>query len=894
MILKTVEIQGVRCFPQSVRVELAKEGFTIIAGPNGSGKSTLLEAVRRGLRDVHTTTGASDLAPWVPGGPPRIALEFEHGGKNYRLTKQFVSKRMSRLERKEGRTWVSDTEGRQADDAVREMLRFGGKNEAGLLSVLWSAQGELPLESVPGGVQEALRAALGAQMAGSHGASFEKQLRKAFEAGWQPARMQPKKGRLHEIDELLAKAVSAADTSRQLLEEADECGRKAKECSGLAAGLRAELVDLEARRQASEAVMREFEELNTQVDNCEREHKSLAELYSALWYRTEQIRNESVRRDQLRAAVPELLAALDQQRAVESEAKAAAETAAQASIEAALPDAAIEQAEARASMAEAWMEISRGKEALERRLGKLALLAQAGAKLHHELNTLQAPDRTALDKIRAAHDRIRDARVRLEKSELRLEISATGDCRLEVMQGTPPGALALAAGSACTIHGDDGISVSFPGLAGLHFSGPQTDAAKWKAQIATAQGELAELCAAFGSTDVTELSARAEKRADLEREFKAIDASRGELLDGERVDDLSAALEKLAEESARMESVQPEWRLKPPEVAALRAEIAGLRVAREERLGLKQGEAAGESQRHGEKQAERQRAENALTANRSQLQDAERRLRELEGDGKSADQRGQELQDTAGKRDAAGQKLREARLRLSTLPQDAPKNAAEVIARQKDVQFRLSRAEREAVDAEATQRALLARGPYDGFVQAEEDVEHHTRDREREMLRLNSTRRLWEVFEARKARAFEGIAEPVSLRATEILAEIMGRRHAELTLSSDFSETTIRPMAAGRDAEIQEMSGGEREQIALSVRLALAEHLTATERHLVVLDDVLLNTDEQTLGRILNFLERKKEQFQVAILTCHAERYRALRGARKIAFPPATAKVSAA
>jgi chromosome segregation ATPase len=343
-----------------------------------------------------------------------------------------------------------------------------------------------------------------------------------------------------------------------------------------------------------------------------------------------------------------------------------------------------------------------------------------------------------------------------------------------------------------------------------------------------------------------------------------------------------------------MESAQPEWRVKPPEVAPLRAEIACLRAARVEQLRLKQEEAQRESQRYAERQAERQRAENALTANRSQLEDAERRLRELEGDGKSADRRGQELQDTAGKRDAAEQKLREARVRLATLPQDASESAAEVIARQKEAHSSLSQAEREAVDAEATQRALLARGPYAGLTQAEEEVEHHTRDRAKEMLRLNSIRRLWEVFEAQKARAFEGIGEPVSRRATEILAEIMGRRHAELTLSNDFSDTTIRPAAAGREAEIEEMSGGEREQIALSVRLALAEHLTTAERHLVVLDDVLLNTDEQTLGRILNFLEQKKEQFQVAILTCHAERYRGLRGVRKISFPPGIAKASVA
>jgi ABC-type Mn2+/Zn2+ transport system ATPase subunit len=70
MILKTVEIENVRCFSQPVRVELAKEGFTIIAGPNGSGKSTLLDAVTRALLDVHTSRGEAPFPRGTPEGRP--------------------------------------------------------------------------------------------------------------------------------------------------------------------------------------------------------------------------------------------------------------------------------------------------------------------------------------------------------------------------------------------------------------------------------------------------------------------------------------------------------------------------------------------------------------------------------------------------------------------------------------------------------------------------------------------------------------------------------------------------------------------------------------------------------------------------------------------------------
>lgn len=144
---------------------------------------------------------------------------------------------------------------------------------------------------------------------------------------------------------------------------------------------------------------------------------------------------------------------------------------------------------------------------------------------------------------------------------------------------------------------------------------------------------------------------------------------------------------------------------------------------------------------------------------------------------------------------------------------------------------------------------------------------------------------------AEKLGALDGLAEPVSRRATELLAEFAGRPLAGLRLSVDFSETAISPAEAGREAALEEMSGGEQEQILLAVRLALAENLTRAERHMVVLDDVLLNTDDQRLVRILDYFERHKDQMQVVVLTCHPKRYS--HAACLVEFPPASVAVAA-
>jgi uncharacterized protein YhaN len=78
---------------------------------------------------------------------------------------------------------------------------------------------------------------------------------------------------------------------------------------------------------------------------------------------------------------------------------------------------------------------------------------------------------------------------------------------------------------------------------------------------------------------------------------------------------------------------------------------------------------------------------------------------------------------------------------------------------------------------------------------------------------------------------------------------------------------------------LESLSGGEREQLHLAVRLALAEVLSGGERQLVVLDDVLTATDTARLARVLTILEEAAQRWQIVVLTCHPERYRGLTAA---------------
>ena len=82
------------------------------------------------------------------------------------------------------------------------------------------------------------------------------------------------------------------------------------------------------------------------------------------------------------------------------------------------------------------------------------------------------------------------------------------------------------------------------------------------------------------------------------------------------------------------------------------------------------------------------------------------------------------------------------------------------------------------------------------------------------------------------------------------------------------------------NAVLDELSGGEAEQVAFATRLALATQLAQKSRQLAVFDDAFLATDPTRAKRVLELLATAAEKLQIIVLTCHPARYRNLPDAR--------------
>ena len=67
MILRSLRVQGWRCFADPVAVGPFSDGLNVLHAPNATGKSTLFEALLRGLLDGHRVSGreVEALRPWL-------------------------------------------------------------------------------------------------------------------------------------------------------------------------------------------------------------------------------------------------------------------------------------------------------------------------------------------------------------------------------------------------------------------------------------------------------------------------------------------------------------------------------------------------------------------------------------------------------------------------------------------------------------------------------------------------------------------------------------------------------------------------------------------------------------------------------------------------------------
>lgn len=886
MILHRLGVRHWRALLGPVELGPFADGLNVIHAPNGTGKSSLFEALRRALFDAHHVSGAEieAIRPWGRALAPQVSAEFSQGGVRYRIEKTFLDSPSAHLARFEHDRFVPLADARNADARLREILEateapgrgLSKPEHWGLAQVLWAPQGALGLESVSSSVAETLRAALGVQLTGEGGGRLEELLEEAYEVLFTRAGKTRTGREAAPIVALEAEQAQVAEERRHRLEQhqqfeaaarAVEDARQRRDQARLEADALRETVI--RTRRAAEVYQRLQAELEQrrQAEQAARErHEALGRtLELIVKTRAEIGRLETDRRehDQGRAALEaELKTARDRAEDRRRQRDAARQQR-----------ASLEQRAADLEDARAFLNETRSLGALAVRLRKAQQLDADRVDRRSKRAALVAPDDKTIREVRrclAARDKA-DALVQAALIRLTVWPEQPANVRCESSSETHT----VPAGGSATFTGSPTIRVQVQGFGRLEAAGPDIDIETHRRAVQEAERKLTALTQPYATADPDRLQFLRDQAAGFDRELEVLEAQLAEVLGESTTEALLAQRAELEARLAERRRRFPAWNEQPPILSELQAALD--RQRRTIETAIDEAESALEKSLADLQGLERNHAGLAAAARSAalNLEAAGARLADLTRDGQSDEARGRARQEALMAWEAARTHALECERRLAEIGDD-PRKPLEKLERQLAA---LEAAETQARDeekqAEGRLQTLANDGAYSRLAACEERLADVTERVRRERLRMDALRLLYETVKACKARVVAAVAAPVERVATRMLERVAGTRLGQVRLTGQFVPAGVQPEVLPAAVGLENLSGGELEQLFLIARLALGQVLARKERQLVVLDDVLNATDTWRLARLLALIEEATDRLQIVVLTCHPERYRA-------------------
>lgn len=893
MIVRTISVVSWRCYVDPVNIGPFQEGLNILYGPNATGKSTIFEALLRCLLDGHGVRGREidSIRSWGRSLAPTVTVEFTNEGIDYRIMKQFLDGASSKLERKENGRFVALAQNNDADDMVRNILTRNAPGRGrglarpenwGIAQVLWAPQGNLAFGKLSGDLLADIRTSLGAQVSGPSAGLVENRIEdiylQIFTAGGK-LKTGKEAPAIVNLREKLEEAKCKCNTALSEQQQFEEAGRRVE--------------DLRARRNQAkyyaETITKTLQECRSQAESYrgllsekvqrEEKRKAAEAQHTGVKERIEQI---EAARGELKTANG-LLHELEettplQVLEIQSREKEAADS------KAVLEDArkerqAVDDAREIAEQARNFLENSGTLTDLKGAIQKITHAQEDLALLKKERSDLVAPDVKDLRAIRKVIKKRDECRVLIDASLITLEIVPKTESSLEVLSGESIGKVSLHPETPTRIKGSPEVAAELSGVARLRAWGPTGSIEEHRKQHANAKRKLKSLTDFFNTDDLAELEALGEKAEALDKQLIEIEIHLQTFLSGRSFEEILQERSRVDTTRAKAFESHPNWRKNKPNSEALKIKAQeSSRIFVEK---MEEAETRWETAQFALTAATKRGAElgTHLEATRTQIKSTESRLAGFIIDSKSDEERETELKKIALAWEAAGAGLEKVENKLLAYGDDPVATVAKLEKQFEAADETASKALGDEKTEEGRLQNLSSRGTYSTLALAEEEITALETQIESEQLRVNMIRLIYDTVVKCRSEALSAVVGPVEVAATRILQRIAGERLGPLRFGNSFEPDHVTPGIFGSSVSIDNVSGGEKEQIHLATRLALAEVLAKEERQLVVLDDVLLATDAGRLARVMTILEESAQRLQIFILTCHPERYRGLEGA---------------
>ena len=213
------------------------------------------------------------------------------------------------------------------------------------------------------------------------------------------------------------------------------------------------------------------------------------------------------------------------------------------------------------------------------------------------------------------------------------------------------------------------------------------------------------------------------------------------------------------------------------------------------------------------------------------------------------------------------------------LPEDhaaLPERNRRAAAAEAEIKQELEKSRREITLLEGELKALGGSGLYSQETKLMEFILQAKSRVGESMTEGIAARLLNSIIQFRKNQATQTVLGPLQERLSRQFAMLTGKEDRKVFLNDQLEIAGI-----GRESAtipFDSLSQGAREQLVLSLRLAVAEELSAngSSAQCLILDDVLVNSDKERRERIMDVLSAAKVNFQILLLTCHPDWYRGL------------------
>lgn len=889
MILHSLSLTHVGKFRDSIRLGPLGPGINIVAAPNEFGKTTLLRATARALFDRHTTR-SEEIKALQPAGSslaPRISVEFETREGRFRIDKTFLLNPRCELQTRIQSRWERTAEGDAADQRLQALVQstLPGKGATrpehwGLLGFLWARQGE-PAEwpdfdGTPTGSR--VRARLARIELDPVAEAVRAHLASIWETILTPTGQIRTGGPLELAETELANMDSELASLRQARRDQDTTLERYQQASTVVLALEQEL----ARHQAS---LTQLRERCSEAQRIRAATEPLKQALAAASMRLQNVHQDIAqlgqRRNELRAAQ------LDLEGARRELADLEARTAHfRQRIEAC--------ARARGPADRRLVELRSSHERLQAivRIGQLAREAAAlGQQLalasaaSESLARFEAPVPTPLDidpaqlhALEQCDEKVRTLRALVASSGLVVELRPDHDATATANDGTGGRTLAVPGGGLAELQAPRQLALDLKGWGRISIRSGSRDAEEHLRQLEIASAEqqrrLAE--ARVPSVEAAREAVQARRLRDLEHR-NARSLLLTHLGKYPSLVELSATSEAMQQrlESLRIHAMPTtEEQAASPDDLESRAQSLAAEIAMQERQ-LRELETSLEEARGEERAAESRRAAASTRATelRGIIQSHELRIADLGAAYPAGIDESRRIAQT-------GFAEAEARVvtALEQLPQDVEQ--LETLRRQAeaDVEAAARELQRRRQERDQAQGTLEARGGL-GLYSRETALEERRAEAADKAaaarIRGWGARLAHDLIEHRKAAARRSALEPLEARLSDAFRRLTGDEDRRVFLDEQLRVAGIGRTRAEAHA-FPWLSQGAREQLLLCLRIAVALELASDEPQVLILDDVLVNTDSARQKRVLDVLASVTPGLQVIILTCHPDRYLAV------------------